>query len=70
MIDAFKIAVGDGASGGVIEVVEPVSDFATSLDADDWDMDVGGKDEEMEAAADNNTALCCTGLDNMRVSTF
>ncbi len=64
MINLLEIAVGDGADGGVIEVVEPVSYFAAAFDANDWDMGVGGKDEQVEAAADDDSALRCTGLDN------
>ena len=67
LVDGFEIAVGDGACWGIIEVAEPVSDFAAALDANDRDVSVGGKNKEVEAAADDNAALGCTGLDNGRI---
>ena len=70
LIDGVEIAVGDGADRGVIEVVEPVSDFAAAFDADDRDVSVGGKNKEVEAAADDNAALGSTCLDNGGVRTF
>ena len=70
LIDGFKIAVGYCAGRGVIEIVEPVPDFAASLNAYDGNVGIGGKDEEVEAAADNDTALGGARLDDSRIRAF
>ena len=64
LVNGIKIAVGDGTSGYVIEVAEPVSDFAAALNADDRNMGVGCKDKQVETAADDNPALGGASLNN------
>ena len=70
LIYGLEVAVGDSAHREVIEVVEPIPDFTAAFDADDWDVGVGGKNEQVETAADNDTALRGTGLDNGWVRAF